>query len=276
MAQDLFPQSRKATRKVFNYDAFMSSADEHLGAVFLEIFRALPRQGPGDAASTRSAFSMASGLPDRPLILDIGCGSGTQTLALAAICNGEITAVDNSPVLLQELVHRARAAGIGDRIKTIETQMQDVHVGMGTFDLIWAEGSIYIMGFARGLKRLRPLLKDHGYLAVTEISWLKTEIPNEPKEHWTTDYAEISTIAEKLRTVEETGYKHIGHFVLPESAWWEDYYKPLEERIHALRPRYQADEIALDLMRAVEREINLYRRYSDCYGYVFYVMQKHD
>jgi len=77
-----------------------------------------------------------------------------------------------------------------------------------------------------------------------------------------------------LRVVEESGYNHVGHFVLPESAWRKGYYEPMQNRVDALRPTYRADPAAQDLMHALEAEIDLYRRYSDCYGYVFYVMQK--
>ncbi len=51
--------------------------------LFFEIHSGLPREGPGDDASTRKAFSMVPSLPASPLILDIGCGPGMQTLELS-------------------------------------------------------------------------------------------------------------------------------------------------------------------------------------------------
>jgi len=63
--------------------------------IFFEIFEALPRQGPGDEKSTRKAFKKLGELPDRPEILDVGCGTGVQTLALAKLTPGKITAFDN-------------------------------------------------------------------------------------------------------------------------------------------------------------------------------------
>jgi hypothetical protein len=58
----------------------------------------------------------------------------------------------------------------------------------GSFDLIWAEGSIYITGFATGLRRWRPLLKDTGCLAATELSWLKQEASGEAAAFWQKNY----------------------------------------------------------------------------------------
>ncbi len=42
--------------------------------IFWEIHSKLPREGPGDDASTRKAFSMLADLPNAPCILDVGCG----------------------------------------------------------------------------------------------------------------------------------------------------------------------------------------------------------
>jgi len=52
---------------------------EHLSEVFYELFTGLPRQGPGDASSTARALALMTQRPIVPRILDIGCGSGTQT-----------------------------------------------------------------------------------------------------------------------------------------------------------------------------------------------------
>ena len=46
---------------------------------FFEIHQGLPREGPGDFDSTRRALALLGGLPERPRILDIGCGPGMQT-----------------------------------------------------------------------------------------------------------------------------------------------------------------------------------------------------
>jgi len=57
---------------------------------FYELFEALPRGGPGDNRSTRRAFNTIPKLPEQPLILDIGCGPGVQTIELAKISKRQI------------------------------------------------------------------------------------------------------------------------------------------------------------------------------------------
>lgn len=56
--------------------------DEHGIAFFFEIHSNLPREGPGDTESTRRALSMMAGLPERPSILDVGCGPGMQIITV--------------------------------------------------------------------------------------------------------------------------------------------------------------------------------------------------
>ena len=66
---------------------------------FMALYGTLPRAGPGDDASTAKAYGMCDGLPAKPRILDIGCGPGAQTLALARLSEGTILALDLMPHL---------------------------------------------------------------------------------------------------------------------------------------------------------------------------------
>jgi len=85
---------------------------------FYELFLGLPRGGPGDNKSTEKAFSCLKRLPAEPLILDIGCGHGMQTLELARICKGKIIALDNYQPFLDILNKNAKEEGFEKRIIT--------------------------------------------------------------------------------------------------------------------------------------------------------------
>jgi hypothetical protein len=78
-----------------------------------------------------------------------------------------------------------------------------------------------------------------------------------------------------LLSAQNCGYRILDHFVLPPSAWWDHYYLPLEAKLAALKKKYAADCRALKVIDAEQREIELYRRHYDCYGYVFYVLQRY-
>ncbi len=71
--------------------------------IFFELHKDLPREGPGDEASTLKAFAMMEGLPSNPRILDVGCGPGMQTIDLARHTGASILAVDTHQPFLDEL-----------------------------------------------------------------------------------------------------------------------------------------------------------------------------
>lgn len=249
--------------------------------IFFEIHKDLPREGPGDSESTHRALSLLKNLPPKPLILDIGCGPGMQTLDLARFTNGKVLAVDNHPPFLDQLQKRAEAAALSARITTANQSMFALPFPEQSFDLLWSEGAIYIIGFEQGLRTWQPLLrrpspalgKPGGYLAVTEISWLKPNPPDEVYAYWTANYAGIRSIDENLKTIQAAGYQEIDHFTLPTSSWFTDYYNPIEARLPRLREKYRQDVEAITALNETQKEIDIFRKFSDWYGYVFYVMQ---
>lgn len=241
--------------------------------IFWEIHSELPREGPGDNASTGKAFAMLAELPQAPRVLDVACGPGMQTLELAKITNGKITALDTHQPFLDELANRAQQTGVSDRITTLCRSMADMPFATESFDLIWSEGAVYIMGFRAALVNWRKFLTPHGYIAVTEPCWLKDNAPDESKIFWQ-EYPDMNTVQNRLHIIGAAGYNTIGYFILPQSAWWNDYYAPMERRLTILREKYQSNKAALTIIAETQNEIDLYRKYSDFYGYVFFVMQK--
>jgi SAM-dependent methyltransferase len=243
--------------------------------VFFAIHRDLPREAPGSDEATLQAFAMLPNLPVGPQILDIGCGPGAQTVALAQVSGGMVTAVDNHQPFLDDLTRRATQAGVAERIRPRNASMFDLDFA-APFDLIWSEGAIYIIGFEQGLRQWRSLLKPGGFVAVTELSWLRPDPPAEAVAFWREGYPGMTTIEENLAHLRAAGYRALGHFVLPESAWWDNYYHPMAARITALREQYQGNAAAQPILDLEYAEIELYRRYSSWYGYVFYVMMRDD
>jgi len=242
--------------------------------VFFEIHKGLPQEGPGSEAATRKALSSVGRLPARSRILDVGCGPGRQTLLLARETGGEITAVDTHQAYLDELQRRARKERVEARITIKRCSMEDMPFDENSFDLIWAEGSLYIMGFREGLSSWRRFLKPDGAMAVTELSWLVDSPPQEPRSFFGEAYPAMRSVSENRGIIAETRYSLIDTFVLPESAWWDSYYAPMERQISKLRKRYAKDPSVIDALRGEQREIDLYRQYSDSYGYVFFIMRK--
>ena len=120
--------------------------------IFFELHQDLPREGPGDNPSTRKALSFLKELPPQPLILDIGCGPGMQTIELARCTKGKIIATDTHQPFLDKLKQRAQAEGLSDKITAVNMSMFDLEFEAKSFDAIWSEGAIYIMSFEQGLR----------------------------------------------------------------------------------------------------------------------------
>jgi SAM-dependent methyltransferase len=238
-----------------------------------ELHQDLPREGPGDDGSTRRALALVT---DRALTrtwLDIGCGPGMQTIALAHATPGRIVAVDTHRPYLARLERAAEAQNVAGRISALQASMFALPFGDGTFDVIWSEGAIYQIGLGRGLREWRRLLRPRGVVAVTELSWLQPHRPDEAVAFWRAAYPGLQSVEENLAIVRTAGYRDLGHFVLPESSWWENYYAPLERRAAALRERHTGDPDAISRLDETVREIDLFRRHSSSYGYAFFVMQ---
>ncbi|MCC5929397.1 MAG: class I SAM-dependent methyltransferase [Cyclobacteriaceae bacterium] len=240
---------------------------------FIEFYKRLDRQGPGDDKYTGMAFRLLEPLPHNPRILDVGCGSGRQTLALARMSFCEITAVDVYDCFLDKLKENANCETLKGSITTLNASMCRLPFDNHQFDLIWSEGSIYIMGFEKGLKEWKRLLKPGGYLVVSEISWLQREVPAEIRDFWNTAYPEIGTVSEKLRVIEKCGYRPLAHLTLPEYGWQQNYYHLMKAEKHEFLKLYgHLEEARKVLETEMELEMSLYNKYKAYYSYVFYVM----
>ncbi|MFX1294212.1 MAG: class I SAM-dependent methyltransferase [Promethearchaeota archaeon] len=201
---------------------------------------------------TRKAFQILPDL-DKPRILDIGCGSGVPTIELAKLSDGEIIGMDINQSSLDLLNRKIKEEGFSNRVKTLKCSLFEIDFPNETFDIIWTEGSIFIIGFKKGLKEWNRLLKHNGFLVIHDL---------------------LINISEKIKMIPECGYKLINYFLLPEEVWWVKYYKPLEIRIKELRVKYKNDPEALKIFQKYQSEIDKVKMNPKVYGSVFYILQK--
>jgi len=233
------------------------------------------RQGPGSTADTLKALSFIDFPRETPLkVADIGCGTGAQTITLAQHIAGHITAVDLFPEFLDQLNRRAQEFGVQDKITTLEKSMDALDFDAETFDIVWSESAVYIMGFEAGVKQWRNVAKPGGYLAVSEITWLTNTRPEEIEAHWNSEYPQIDTAAGKMKVLEAHGFSPVGYFILPHSSWIENYYRPMEGRFEAFLQKHNHSKMARAQVEADRDEIEKYRRFKDYFSYGFYVAKK--
>lgn len=236
-----------------------------------EYFSLIERQGPGSSEMTLKALSFIDNLMEQSVIVDLGCGTGGQTMTLAQHTLGEITGIDLFPSFIDRLNENATNLKLQDRVKGIVGSMDNLPYQPESLDLIWSEGAIYNIGFERGINEWRKYLKKDGYIVVTEASWFTDKRPAEITDFWNEAYPEIDTIPAKVAQMQKAGYIPVATFCLPETCWTDMFYKPQVEAQRIFEEKHPDNQTAIDLIANMKHEEKMYQQYKAYYGYVFYI-----
>ena len=239
---------------------------------FLEIYGKLPRAGPGSYACTKRAYDMMSEVPASPRILDIGCGPGMQTVDLLKISSGHVLALDFLPLMIERTRANAENANVSERLEVLEQDMNQMAFPPASFDVVWSEGAIYNLGFENGLSKIKSFVRPGGYVAISEVVWLKVDAPGPLVEFWK-QYPEIGSVESKLDVINRLGYQPVGHFILPKSAWTDDYYDPMERLISHKSEEWAGIPEAMEVIEEARSEIEIFHKYASYFGYAFFVMR---
>ena len=102
------------------------------------------------------------------------------------------------------------------------------------------------------LKECNRILKPNGFLVSFEtIKWVNNNLEMFPKH----------------------SFKLIDKFLLPEKAWWNEYYSPLENRIKELRIKYKGSK-ELKQLEGHEKDIAMLKDNPKEFDCGFYIYQK--
>ncbi len=240
-----------------------------------EYFSNVERQGPGSPEVTVKALGFIDNLTPQSRIADIGCGTGGQTMTLAQNVSGQITGLDLFPDFINIFNRNAHTLGLSDRVNGIVGSMiETLPFGKESLDLIWSEGAIYNIGFERGLNEWKQYLKKNGYIAVSEASWFTEERPAEIYDFWMANYPEIDTIPNKVAQVQNAGYVPVATFTIPENCWTEHYFAPCCRIQEMFLKKHAGNQTVEELIAGQRHEMELYHKYKEFYGYVFYIGKK--
>ena len=242
--------------------------------VIIETHVGLERQGPGNPEMTAKALSFIDELDKISRVADLGCGTGGQTMVLAKNIAGDITGVDICPDFINVLNDNAKKLNFGERVNGVVGSIETLSFQKEEFDLIWSEGVIDSIGFEKGLTYWNGFLKKNGYVAVTCPSWLTDERPAEIEKFWGEAVGGLGTVEENIGTMQKAGYDFITSFVLPEKCWTDNYFIPREAAGKALLKKYAGNKIVESNVKEDEYEVELYSKYKQYYGYVFYIGKK--
>jgi SAM-dependent methyltransferase len=234
----------------------------------------LERQGPGSTEMTVKALSFLDNLNSISRAVDFGCGTGGQTMVLAQNITGNITGVDLFPEFIDVLNDNAKKLNLQERVNGIVGSMENISFQKEEFDLIWSEGAIDNIGFGKGLNYWNGFLKKSGYIAVTCSSWLCDERPAEIEKFWVDAGSGLDTIGHNISIMQKAGYSFVAAFTLPEKCWTENYFIPREKAEKALMEKYGGDKTIEAFIENNKYEVELFSKYKQYYGYVFYIGRK--
>ena len=207
-------------------------------------------------------------------VLDVGCGTGAQTLQLARHVEVTIVAIDNHQPYLDELGRRAGAERLEGKIELRLKDMRALSESDGFFDLVWAEGSLFVMGFKAGLEACFDRLVPGGLAAVSELVWLSADQPAECRDFFAGGYPAMLDIAGTEMLIADSGFELVDEFLLPDSSWWDGYYRPLEVRLEQFRDQWATDPEKRDMLEWIQAEIDIRRKYPASYGNMFFLLRR--
>jgi ubiquinone/menaquinone biosynthesis C-methylase UbiE len=201
---------------------------------------------------TRKAFRVLPKM-DKSRILDIGCGSGLPTLELARLSQGEVIGIDIDQRALGRLTTQIGEAGLTGRVEPVNRSMFDMDFVDASFDVIWSEGSIYAIGFERGLREWKRFLKPNGFMVVHD---------------------EQGNVTEKLEQISNCGYELLGYFILSKETWWTEYFAPLEKLIAQSRGRHADDTEVLEELHKCQEELDMFKKCPERNSSVYFIMRR--
>jgi len=201
---------------------------------------------------TRKAFKM---LPKckNPHILDVGCGTGVPTIELAKISDGHVIGIDIDVISLNLFQRKIKETGLNNRVSVIKGSMLTMDFPEESFDIIWAEGSIFVIGFENSLKKWRRFLKPNGFLVIHDENKDKTK---------------------KLGLITKYGYTLINQFEISDNLMWREYFIPLERLIQEFRNKYPNDSELSNELNKDQVEIDKCKSNSTVTSSFFVIMQK--
>jgi len=200
---------------------------------------------------TRRAFHMLPKM-DKPRILDIGCGSGTPSIELAMLSDGEIVGIDIDQEALDKFTKKIEKEGLSDRIKALNQSIYNTTFPDESFDILWDEGAVHIVNPNKSFKECNRILKNKGFFVLGEGNkWLNNVSNKFPK----------------------FGFKLVDKFLLPEEYWWKEYYEILEQRIENLGKREFTSK-ELEELKRHKREIEMVKKNPREFDCGFYIFQK--
>jgi len=240
------------------------------------IFDGLDRLGPsskGDSIKALNSIPVTTGE-----LLEIGCGKGVTTIVLAEHTQFSITGLDNDEYnlscLKEHVAQQVPFKPLSSRqssqpqIELICASMTDMPFSDQQFDVIWSEGSAYIMGVKQALESWKRFIKKDGYLVVSDLVWLTDSPDDEVHQFWLDAYPDMATVTNRHKMIKDAGYQVIDSYTLNQQSW-DNYLQPLQQKVSQLADHVFVSPALDDL----QKELAIHSKYLGQYGYQMFVLK---
>jgi SAM-dependent methyltransferase len=115
-----------------------------------------------NAASDRYYRDVIDRLPEGSKVLDYGCGAGAYCAYHAAKAGHDVTAVDLSPVAIEQAREQAEAQGLADGITFMVMNAEELSFPDDSFDAVGGLGVLHHLNLAAAIDNVARVLKPDG------------------------------------------------------------------------------------------------------------------
>lgn len=134
-------------------------------------------------------------------VLDVGCGTGRTACLLAKKYRCKVVGVDITPSMLKWSRERAKEMGVEARVEFKVADAQKLPFEDNLFDAVICESVLaFVEDKGKAISEFVRVTKPGGYIGINETTWLKTPLPKEMVDYF-------SSIEEEVGILTPEGWK---------------------------------------------------------------------
>ena len=164
-----------------------------------------------------------------------------------------VIGIDIDQLALDKFASKIPDSGFSDRVKALNCSLINMNFPDESFNIIWSEGSIYAIGFEKGLKEWKRFLKSDGYMVIHD---------------------EQGNVREKLDQISVCGYNLMGYFLLSQDTWRREYFDPLEKLVNEFQPKLTDDPKSSDELIQAQEELEMFRKNHERNSSAYFIMKR--
>jgi SAM-dependent methyltransferase len=218
------------------------------------------------------SYTLASGLLSRlkknSRALEIACGRGEAACTLAEAFGCRVDAFDIDPVMIEYSRGKAVKRSLEEHVDFFVKDGRDMDFGTGRYDLILAEGgALTYIGREEGVARAADLLKEGRSLALTDLIYLRDDVPQPVRDAYEEGVYSYLTEIRYRKLLEAYDFEVVFASMLPQSTW-DRYYARMRRQV--MDPK---NKFTKDFKDSMNREIDVYYNYGGMFsvGYLYVV-----